>query len=133
VTETWWEYVARITGCAYQNRIAQRTGIEQSSVWRWKSSRNKPKAGDVITFARAYHRPPVEALIAAGYRDPTEVSGVDEVAATALREPSFEIHQDKAGKYRFRLKSGNGEIIAVSEAFETKASAKNGIASVQKT
>jgi len=44
----------------------------------------------------------------------------------------FEITQDKAGKYRFRLKAGNGEIIAVSEAYETKASAKNGIEAVQK-
>lgn len=26
----------------------------------------------------------------------------------------FEISQDKAGKYRFRLKAGNGEIIAHS-------------------
>ena len=28
----------------------------------------------------------------------------------------FEIYQDKGGKYRFRLKAGNGEIIAVGEA-----------------
>jgi hypothetical protein len=32
----------------------------------------------------------------------------------------FEIHQDKAGKFRFRLKAGNGEIIAVGEAYETR-------------
>ncbi len=45
----------------------------------------------------------------------------------------IEIIKDKAGKYRFRLKSGNGEIIAVSEAYETKASAKIGIESVKKS
>jgi hypothetical protein len=33
------------------------------------------------------------------------------------------------GKFRFRLKAGNGEIIASSEAYESKANAKNGIAS----
>ena len=38
----------------------------------------------------------------------------------------------KSGKFRFRLKAGNGEIIAVGEAYESKAAAKNGIASVQK-
>jgi uncharacterized protein YegP (UPF0339 family) len=43
----------------------------------------------------------------------------------------FEITKDKAGKFRFRLKAGNGEIIAVSEAYETKARAKNGIESVK--
>ena len=44
----------------------------------------------------------------------------------------FEIYKDKGGKFRFRLKASNGEIIAVGEAYESKASAKNGIASVQK-
>jgi uncharacterized protein YegP (UPF0339 family) len=42
----------------------------------------------------------------------------------------FELYEDKAGKFRFRLKAGNGEIIAVGEAYETKASAKKGIDSV---
>jgi uncharacterized protein YegP (UPF0339 family) len=44
----------------------------------------------------------------------------------------FEIYKDKGGKFRFRLKAGNGEIIAVGEAYESKASAKNGVESVQK-
>ena len=44
----------------------------------------------------------------------------------------FELYQDKAGKYRFRLKAGNGQVIAVGEAYESKAAAENGIASVQK-
>jgi uncharacterized protein len=44
----------------------------------------------------------------------------------------FEIYKDKSAKFRFRLKAGNGEIIAVGEAYESKASAKNGVESVQK-
>ncbi len=44
----------------------------------------------------------------------------------------FEIYKDKSGKFRFRLKAGNGEIIASGEAYESKAAAKNGVASVQK-
>ena len=43
----------------------------------------------------------------------------------------FELYTDAAGKYRFRLKAGNGEIIAVGEAYESKASALNGIDSVK--
>lgn len=35
------------------------------------------------------------------------------------------------GKYRFVLKAGNGEIIATSESYTSKASAKNGIESVR--
>ncbi|MBR7194683.1 YegP family protein [Gordonia sp. SCSIO 19800] len=44
----------------------------------------------------------------------------------------FELFTDKAGKFRFRLKAANGEIIAASEAYESKASAKNGIESVKR-
>ena len=41
----------------------------------------------------------------------------------------FELYKDAGGKYRFRLKAGNGEIIATGEAYESKASALNGIGS----
>ena len=44
----------------------------------------------------------------------------------------FELYEDAKGKFRFRLKASNGQIIAVGEAYETKAAAQNGIASVQK-
>ncbi|MCG7522315.1 YegP family protein [Ruegeria sp. Ofav3-42] len=43
----------------------------------------------------------------------------------------FEIFEDKAGEFRFRLKAGNGEIILASEGYVQKASAENGIASVK--
>ena len=43
----------------------------------------------------------------------------------------FEISKDKAGKYRFHLRAANGEIIAVSQGYETRASAEKGIESVK--
>jgi uncharacterized protein YegP (UPF0339 family) len=43
----------------------------------------------------------------------------------------FELYTDAAGEYRFRLKAGNGEVIATSEAYSSKASAQNGIESVR--
>jgi uncharacterized protein YegP (UPF0339 family) len=43
----------------------------------------------------------------------------------------FEWYKDKKGKFRFRLKAGNGQIIAQSEAYETKDSCLNGIESVK--
>ncbi len=46
--------------------------------------------------------------------------------------PKFELYTDKAGEYRFRLKARNGEIIAVSEGYASKAGCENGIASVKK-
>jgi uncharacterized protein YegP (UPF0339 family) len=47
-------------------------------------------------------------------------------------EPVFEVSVDKAGKYRFKLKAANGEVIAVSEAYNAKDSCLNGIESVKK-
>lgn len=46
--------------------------------------------------------------------------------------PKFEIYNDKAGQFRFRLKARNGEIILASEGYKTKASCENGIESVRK-
>lgn len=48
------------------------------------------------------------------------------------KHPKFEIYQDKAGEFRFRLKARNGEIVAVSEGYKAKASCKNGIESVRR-
>lgn len=44
----------------------------------------------------------------------------------------FEIYKDKSNKFRFRLKAGNGEVIAVGEAYESKAGCLNGIESIRK-
>jgi uncharacterized protein YegP (UPF0339 family) len=44
----------------------------------------------------------------------------------------FELYKDKAGGFRFRLKAGNGEVIASSESYGTKAGALNGIESIKK-
>ena len=44
----------------------------------------------------------------------------------------FELYKDKGGKFRFRLKSSNGQIVLASQGYKTKVSAKNGIASVQR-
>ena len=49
-----------------------------------------------------------------------------------MPEPVFEWYVDKAGKYRFKLKAANGEIIAISEAYASKDGCVNGIESVKK-
>jgi uncharacterized protein len=43
----------------------------------------------------------------------------------------FEISKDHAGKFRFHLKAPNGEIIAASQGYETKANAEKGIEAVK--
>ena len=49
-----------------------------------------------------------------------------------LTHPKFEMYQDKAGEFRFRLKARNGEIIGTSEGYTAKAGCLNGIESVKK-
>ena len=49
-----------------------------------------------------------------------------------MPEPIFEWYNDSKGKFRFRLKAANGEIIAVSEAYSSKDACVNGIESVKK-
>jgi hypothetical protein len=46
--------------------------------------------------------------------------------------PKFQVYKDSAGKFRFRLRAENNEIVAVGEAYEKFASCINGIKSIQK-
>lgn len=52
--------------------------------------------------------------------------------APRLPNPKFELYLDKSGAYRFRLRSRNGKIIAVSESYTSRAAALDGIESVRK-
>lgn len=42
----------------------------------------------------------------------------------------FEIYEDARGEYRFRLKAGNGEIVATVEGYKTRAGAIRGTEAV---
>jgi uncharacterized protein len=44
----------------------------------------------------------------------------------------FEVYQDKGGSYRFRLKAGNGEVVATGQGYTSLAGAKAGCAAVQR-
>jgi uncharacterized protein len=44
----------------------------------------------------------------------------------------FIVKKGTTGKFRFSLVSTNGQVVASSEAYETKRAAMNGIASVRK-
>ncbi|NIO38370.1 DUF1508 domain-containing protein [Candidatus Bathyarchaeota archaeon] len=45
--------------------------------------------------------------------------------------PKFEIYKDTAGKFRWRLKAPNSEIIASGESYESRESCRKGIQSVK--
>lgn len=44
----------------------------------------------------------------------------------------FEVYEDKAGKFRFRLKAANGQVVATGEDYETKSAAIKGTEAVQR-
>jgi uncharacterized protein YegP (UPF0339 family) len=44
----------------------------------------------------------------------------------------FEIYKDKKGDFRFRLVASNGQVIATSQGYKSKASCMKGIDSVKK-
>ena len=63
------------------------------------------------------------------------VGGVEDQTvepSATVKHPKFELYADKSGEFRFRLKASNGEIVATSEGYKTKASCENGIESVKK-
>jgi len=60
------------------------------------------------------------------------MKGIESVRKNSQTEKRFVIKERKDGQHMFNLKAGNGEVIATSEAYKQKASAKKGIASVAK-
>ena len=67
----------------------------------------------------------VQKNAAAPVEDQTE-TGFKKVA-----NPKFEIYKDKRGEFRYRLKSGNGQIIGVGEGYKDKVGVSNGIKSIK--
>jgi uncharacterized protein YegP (UPF0339 family) len=53
------------------------------------------------------------------------------IGAETLPHPKYEVFTDVASKFRFNLSAPNGEIIAASEAYETKQGCMDGIESVK--
>lgn len=63
---------------------------------------------------------------------PEGLRSLDPTEKGHLMAGKFELYTDKSGEYRFRLKAGNGEVIAVSEGYSSKSGALNGIDSVRR-
>ena len=53
------------------------------------------------------------------------------VGSQSTMAAKFEVSKDHAGKFRFHLKAPNGEIIAASQGYETKANAEKGIEAIK--
>ncbi|HPY25393.1 MAG TPA: helix-turn-helix transcriptional regulator [Mycobacterium sp.] len=68
MAENWAQYVRRATQGTTQVQLALVTGVAQTAIGRWlRGETAAPRAESVVAFARAIGKPPVEALVAAGY------------------------------------------------------------------
>jgi uncharacterized protein YegP (UPF0339 family) len=57
----------------------------------------------------------------------------DLLSSRKRKNARFIVYKDSSKQYRFRLRAPNNEIIAVSEAYKTKAACIRGIESVIKS
>ncbi len=48
-----------------------------------------------------------------------------------MADPVWEVYKDTAGKYRWRLKAANAEVVAQSEGYVNKQGALDGIKAVR--
>ena len=91
--------------------------------------------GQVIATSEVYEtKAACENGIGSVRRNAPAANLEDQTAANyeTVSNPKFELYEDKGGEFRFRLKARNGQIIAVSEGYTTKAACENGIESVRK-
>ena len=49
------------------------------------------------------------------------------------RTAAFELYQDRGGKYRWRLRAANGEVVAQGQSYKTRAAAKKAVDAVRRS
>ena len=59
-------------------------------------------------------------------------NGIESVRKNSAVESRFELKTSKNGKFFFNLKATNGQVVGTREMYESEASRKNGVESVQK-
>ena len=93
----------------------------------------KATNGQVIATSEVYTTAAACRKGIASVQKNAPVAGVEnqtEEGYAVLGHPKFEMYQDKAGQFRFRMKARNGKIIGTSEGYTGKAGCLNGIESV---
>lgn len=71
-TESWPQYVTRISGGARGVDISRATRVSESTITRWRDGK-QPTPSAAVSVARAYDQNPLEALIVAGYLNVDEM------------------------------------------------------------
>ena len=91
--------------------------------------------GEVIATSEVYTTEKACRAGIASVQKNAPVAAVEDQTAEGFekqKHPTFEIYNDKAGEFRFRLKATNGQIIAVGEGYKQLSGCLNGVDSVKK-
>lgn len=89
------------------------------------------KNGQVIATSEQYTtKAACENGIASVCENAPNAGTEDETAGTTCTNPKFCLKEAKNGQFYFNLTATNGQTIATSEMYTTKAACENGIASV---
>lgn len=109
----WGEYIKKYSQGDPQGVIADKMGVDTSTVGRWlKGSNGQPKAEKAINFARHYGRSPIEALIHAGYIERDEVGQAIEIAGSMHEVSDAALVEELSGRlaeFRRLLAGNEGE------------------------
>ncbi len=66
-----------------------------------------------------------------GYsKKPSCMNGVESVKKNSQNPDRFECHQTPSGKWTFRLKATNGQVIGTSQTYASESGCRNGMKSV---
>ncbi len=99
------------------------------------SFRLKAGNGEVIATSQMYKSLQTCKAGIASVRNNAVVAALEDQTQEGFqvqKHPKFEVYQDNAGEYRFRLKAKNGQNIAASEGYKALKNCLNGIESVRK-
>ncbi|WP_064956017.1 helix-turn-helix domain-containing protein [Microbacterium arborescens] len=86
MTNDWGTYLRTVTDDATGVEIARKLGVSDSKVSYWKRGERPPTIAEAIAVSRAYGRPPLEGLIAAGYLEADEIAESVQVQPIGLRQ-----------------------------------------------
>lgn len=95
----------------------------------------KATNGEVIVASEVYNTKPSCKKGIESVKKNSQIAEIEDQTAKTVevkKNPKFEIYKDKKGEFRFRLKAGNGQIIATGEGYKELSACKKGITSIKK-
>lgn len=101
---SWAEYVKRHAGDDINRVVADKSGVTEPTVSRWKNGGQGINAAAAAAFARAYGRPVLEAFIAAGFLTADEAK----VRPAAAPDYSQLSNDELLELVRSRMQEGGG-------------------------